>query len=214
MVFREVLPSAVDGICVSRIPPQLSCWQSTVNTMHAFNFDETSGRLAALHQVALGSQAYCQRFLLSKEWKPGREYEWWEYAGPLKSLVSTTLIEAAVKFRMLEDFVRSEDPDMDYQAIAADAIQGLVLAVSPSTSEPLSLRQTCNKIIHATGARMRWESAGAAGDDYEYWSGVYALTVDGTTIEINVPDWCTSGIRFLSLVQERIDWSSVQRWEG
>jgi len=76
----------------------------------------------------------------------------------------------------------------------------------------LSLRESCNKIVHATEARLQWVNV--AGDESdEYWNGQYDLW--GTNrgeqwqVELNIEAWCIAMIRFNKAIQEAVDWQHV-----
>lgn len=185
---------------------------------HAFDFDSVEARLLTLHHVALGSQPFCARFKVDRISDPPGEYEWWEYTGHLKSLVSSTLIDAAVKIRMLQDFAKHEDEELDLDAMQTNAVQGLRIGSVPPANGTISLRQSCNKIIHATGARLIWRESPSDSKKYEYWTGAYHLFGSGQSganweVVIDVPDWCTAMIRFNKDFQEKIDWAHVVKWD-
>lgn len=146
------------------------------------------------------------------------EYEWVQYFGHLKALVSGTMIDAAIKIRMLQDFARHEDEDFDVNALQAEASDGLNFGHLESNGAPLSLRDSCNKIIHATGAKLVWQDVGDGEDAFEYWGGVYRLFgADQSGREwvaaVSVPDWCTAMMRFNMGFQLKIDWNHVVKWD-
>ena len=185
---------------------------------HAFDFDSVEARLFTLHRVCLGSRPFCEKFQIDRIYESRGEYEWWEYLGHLKSLVSGTLIDAAVKIRMLQDFAKHEDEELDISSMQIEATEGLNIGYAVPNRNPISLRQSCNKIIHATGARLVWREDIGAACKFEYWVGEYHLfgaEQSGAKWEtiIFVPDWCTAMIRFNRDFQEKIDWSHVIKWD-
>jgi len=185
---------------------------------HSFDFDSVEARLFALHHVALGSQEFCARFLIDRTAEPASDYEWGEYLGRLKTLVSGTLIDAAVKIRMLQDFARHEDEELDVQSMQNNAVAGLKIGYATGPLTLLALRESCNKIIHATEAKLVWHDGIAGTSKYEYWTGMYQLT--GTEqngspwqVVIHVPEWCTAITRFTRDFQDKIDWAHVIKWD-
>lgn len=184
---------------------------------HSIDFDSIEARLFTLHHAVLGSKAFCERFKISRGSELRREYEWWQYFGHLKALVSGTMIDAAIKIRMLQDFARSEDEDFDVKALQLEASEALEIGNLDGVGA-LSLRDSCNKIIHATGAKLVWQELGVGSDAFEYWTGAYRLF--GTEqsgkkwiATVNVADWCTAMIRFNAGFQEVIDWTHVLKWD-
>ena len=184
---------------------------------HSIDFDSIEARLFTLHHAALGSKAFCERFKIFRYTEHPMEYEWWEYFGHLKALVSGTMIDAAIKIRMLQDIGRAEDDEFDANILQVEASRELDIGTIEARGA-LSLRESCNKIIHATGAKLVWQEVGTGKDAFEYWTGVYRLfgsDLSGKewTARVNVPDWCTAMMRFNASFQERIDWARVLKWD-
>mgnify|MGYP003583645731 FL=1 len=184
---------------------------------HSIDFDSIEARLFTLHHVTLGSQEFCKRFRIVRDAEHPMEYEWWQYFGHLKALVSGTMIDAAIKIRMLQDIGRAEDSQFDARTLQMEASSGLDIGAIEGHGA-LSLRESCNKIVHATGAKPVWQGVERGEDSFEYWTGVYRLFGNDQAgrdwvARINVADWCTAMIRFNSSFQNRIDWASVLKWD-
>lgn len=183
---------------------------------HSIDFDSIEARLFSLHHAVLGSRAFCERFKISRGSESPVEYEWWRYFGNLKALVSGTMIDAAIKIRMLQDIGRVEDEEFDANALQVEASRDLDIG-STEGGGALSLRDSCNKIIHATGAKLVWQEVGAGEDVFEYWSGAYRLFGEQSgkawVARVNVADWCMAMMRFNASFQERIDWARVLKWD-
>jgi hypothetical protein len=56
---------------------------------------------------------------------------------------------------------------LDLDAHQAAAVDGIQLGIVHAGNFDLTLRETFNKIIHATDTRLDWNH----GDSYEWWSG-------------------------------------------
>ncbi|KRH98758.1 hypothetical protein [Curvibacter sp. PAE-UM] len=184
---------------------------------HSIDFDSIEARLFTLHHAVLGSRAFCDRFKIARHSEAPAEYEWWQYFGNLKALVSGTMIDAAIKIRMLQDIGRAEDEEFDANTLQLDASRGLDIGTIEGGGA-LSLRDSCNKIIHATGAKLVWQEVGAGKDLFEYWTGVCRLfgheqSGKAWVARVNVADWCTAMMRFNAVFQEHIDWARVLKWD-
>jgi len=184
---------------------------------HFIDFDSIEARLFALQHAVLGSKAYCERFKISRGDETPTEYEWWQYFGNLKALVSGTMIDAAIKIRMLQDIGGAEDDEFDANKLQVEASNGLDIGAIEGCGA-LSLRESCNKIIHATDAKLVWQDVGSGTDVFEYWTGVYRLfgasqSGKAWVARINVADWCTAMMRFNAAFQEKIDWAHVLKWD-
>lgn len=184
---------------------------------HSIDFDSIEARLFTLHYATLGSKAFCQRFKILRGAEQPKEYEWCQYFGHLKALVSGTLIDAAIKIRMMQDIGRAEDDEFDASTLQMEASRELDIG-KIGHGCGLSLRESCNKIIHATAAKLVWQEVDLGDDVFEYWTGVYQLfgtdqSGKAWAASINVSDWCTAMMRFNAAFQEKIDWSHVLKWD-
>lgn len=184
---------------------------------HSIDFDSIEARLFALHHVALGSKAFCDRLKISRDPHSTEDYEWHEYVGQLKALVSATMIDAAIKVRMLQDFAKVEDQDLDIEDLQMQALAGLKIGDLNVIGQGLSIRESCNKVIHATSSNHVWESVEGMDRSFEYWTGVCRFngcSQSGRewTASIIVPDWCTAMRRFLIGFQHTVDWSRALKW--
>lgn len=69
------------------------------------------------------------------------DYEWWEYTGLLKSIVSNTVIESAIKIRMIQDFIKHGDDEVDLTKMDSEAREGLLIGSFENSDLPLTLRE-------------------------------------------------------------------------
>jgi hypothetical protein len=119
---------------------------------------------------------------------------------------------------MMQDLAKHSDDGMDLSAMENDAVKGLAIGSALSSTKPISLRDSCNKVIHATEARLRWLEKPCATLSCEYWSGHYHLSGTETSgreweVHLYIPDWCTAMTRFNRDFQMQVDWSSLAKWD-
>jgi hypothetical protein len=183
---------------------------------HIIDFDGLERKLFTLQHVCYGARSFCEKIKLNRFSDSYEDYEWWEYTGLLKSIVSNTIIESAVKVRILQDFIKSDDQDIDLKVLDAASCEGLVIGHFVSGKSELTLRESCNKIIHATEARMQWINVEEKNDESnEYWNGLYDLY--GTNrgedwhVELSIEPWCIAMIRFNKSSQGSVDWHHVYK---
>tara|TARA_B100000700_G_C14642939_1_gene668243 strand:- start:111 stop:668 length:558 start_codon:yes stop_codon:yes gene_type:complete len=182
---------------------------------HSIDFDGLESDLFILQHTAYGSREFCEKFDLNSDCYGG-DYEWWEYKGILKTHVSNKIIEAAIKVRMLQDFAKHDSDDIDLKTIDADCRSGLSIGSFKGLPTLLTLRESCNKIVHATEARMQWKNS-KTKPEVEYWSGGYELLGEFQgkkwQVDLSIPEWCTSMIRFNKAIQETVDWQHVEKYD-
>tara|TARA_B100000809_G_C15032996_1_gene492662 strand:+ start:97 stop:663 length:567 start_codon:yes stop_codon:yes gene_type:complete len=183
---------------------------------HLIDFDGLEQKLFVLQHICYGSRQFCGRIELNRFAEAYEDYEWWEYTGILKSIVSNTIIESAVKIRMLQDFIKSDEQDINFNDLDEHSCDGVCIGSFIEGEGKLTLRESCNKIIHATEATMQWVNVKADNEESnEYWNGQYHLhgTHRGLAwhVELNVEAWCIAMIRFNKSVQEEVDWHHVYK---
>lgn len=185
---------------------------------HVVDFDSVEQKLFNLQHLCYGSRSACEHYRIYRESEATADYHWYEYAGILKTIVSTTMIEAAIKLRMVQDFSRAEmgeEDALDWERIEQEAVAGLAIGALTGNADTLSLRESCNKIVHATEARLKWDVVPHGDGLVECWSGVYQLwgskRLVPWQVDINVPDWCNAMIRLNKSVQVNIDWHRVYK---
>jgi len=76
----------------------------------------------------------------------------------------------------------------------------------------LTVRGSCNKIIHATGIQLDWQDDEKSAFS-RYWSGYLHLTgksgEDVWHINLNIKTWCKS-MKFLhEILRSEVDWWEV-----
>ncbi len=181
---------------------------------HQIDFDGLERDLFVLQHVAYGSPRFCSTIKLTRGCYGG-DYEWWEYTGLLKSIVSNTVIESAIKIRMIQDFIKYDEQAVDLTEMDSQAREDLIIGSFENSDLPLTIRDSCNKIVHATEARLKWvtDEEPEPEDPLEYWNGTYDLWGKNQGkpwhVELNIASWCTAMIRFNKDIQESVDWNHV-----
>lgn len=112
--------------------------------------------------------------------------------------------------------MEDEEP-VDWRLIDREAVAGLDIGIVIDCSGELSLRESCNKIVHATEALLSWDRVPSGNGSIEYWNGIYRLWGAKQQVpwqvHINVPDWCNAMIRLNKSLQLKIDWRRVSKWD-
>lgn len=184
---------------------------------HLIDFDGVEQKLFVLQHLCYGSQKFCEKSKIHRIPPEVGEYEWWEYFGLLKTIVSNTVIECAIKARMVQDFIVADEQDIDLEKLDRDATDGLEIGVFREGVGTLNLRESCNKIVHATEAKLQWVETTFDNLPIEYWSGSYSLwgskQREKWHVELFLESWCVAMIRFNKSVQETVDWHHVSKYD-
>ncbi len=181
---------------------------------HVIDFDGLERNLFILQHVSYGSPQFCNSIKLTRDCYGG-DYEWWQYTGLLKSFVSNVTIASAIKVRMLLDVIKSDSQEINLKLLDSQVREGISIGYYIEDNRDVSLRDSCNKIVHAKDAILLWVD----GDDeaenppIEYWNGKYLLSGvynrEKWQMELCIPSWCTAMIRFNKEIQELVDWGRV-----
>lgn len=115
---------------------------------HLLDLEGIFEKLILLQHFAHGSEQYCRERLIGSECDAG-DGELDSYWSWVKSLVSAYTLECSVRLRVLLDAVADQPEANKIINIDAHARSGLVIGQVVDGKFELTLRETCNKIIHA-----------------------------------------------------------------
>jgi hypothetical protein len=188
---------------------------------HSFDIEGTKERLLVLQHLCHGNRSFCKEFRIGRVIEEVLEYEWYEYYAFLKHSVSEHLINCAIKLRMLQDSVKADEQKVDFEKIDRQARKGLKIGKFLSGGNRLNLREACNKIIHATDARLEWcpldSKTSTKENEPEFWTGmIFLYGTKGPTkweIELNVPDFCVALFRLVRSLEEEVNWDSLYKYD-
>ncbi|CAD6490314.1 MAG: hypothetical protein KFBDDELM_00197 [Candidatus Argoarchaeum ethanivorans] len=193
---------------------------------HIIDIDHISENLFILQNLSLASRSFCEKYRISYYSKEESEFDWYYYLGWLKPIVSEKLIDCAIKVRILQDFLREEDEEdeeIDFADLDQRACSDLVLGQFHAGSDPLTLREACNKIIHATKVNLVWKDVASGAEDErtadedrpEYWND--SVMLEGSKgnrewkFELYVVDFCIALERFLSELVDSVNWDGIYK---
>ncbi len=184
---------------------------------HTVDIDGIHESLFFLQNLCLASESFCKLDRIGRYAEESGDFGWYYYFGWLKSLVCNHLIQCATKMRILQDLLSRYDEEIDLAAIDADALKGLALGRFHPGNERLTVREACNKIIHATEVTLDWKDISKKSET-EYWTGVVWL--EGTKgrkkwkLELRVSEFCRALFRVLSHLEENVDWHHLYKHDS
>lgn len=183
---------------------------------HVLNIDGTSENLFHLQMLVHSSKSFCAKHQISYGDYGNAEFDWYYYFGWLKTSISEKLIESAIKLRMMLDLLH--DPDNiqhsgDLKRYETDAISGIQLGTIHKGSFKLTLRETFNKIIHATEIKLDWEEEG----NFQWWTGnVILFGSKGSEeweLELNIESFAIAANRYIDITSEEVDWYHIYKYD-
>ncbi|WP_302141543.1 hypothetical protein [Halomonas alkalicola] len=178
---------------------------------HSFDFVGLSEKLFLLRHLISGTREYCRKEKLVQG-PINYEDDWSNYYLRLQYLVSNDLIESAAKLRVIQDSSLSQLSESDIRDLDADCLKGQNIGQVIKGSFYLTLRESCNKIIHAT--KFELSVTGSRNSNpyyrYSYWNGRCQLmgVHSGRPwhVELNLYNWCNAMEYFLEELSGNVDW--------
>ncbi len=184
---------------------------------HVIDIDGMYEKLFVLTNLCIASPHFCSLHDIGYYCEE-QEYDWHYYFGHLKVLVSKNLIHCAISLRILQDFLKTEE-DVDFASLDKDALDGISLGAFVRGSGNLTLREACNKIIHATEFTLSWQDLemNARGETPEFWDGKVILQGerDGKEWQVNLDaaTFCTAARRLLRSLEDTVDWHHLYKYD-
>lgn len=181
---------------------------------HIIDLSGTYESLFQLRHLVAGNRECCRRELLHFGDDDYTPEEWETHQGQLHFLVSKSLIACAINFRVLQDTLRSQSSAADL----TEAEQDLALDQHDKLGDvlegdvKLTLRESANKIIHATSFDLEFHEArtGKPAKKYSYWNGfVHAVGSQGTKrwrIRLDILGWCAAIDKYIQCLSGDVEW--------
>ena len=183
---------------------------------HLLDFEAVAEKLVLLQHLAHGSEQYCRERLTGSEYDAGDGAldEYWSW---VKGLVSGYTLECCIRLRVLLDTVAGKPGADKIVGLDAAARSGLVIGQVVDGKFELTLREICNKIIHAQKAIPVWATGIERDVEFKYWSGDYDLSGtkgnESWRLILHVAPWAKSADRFLEKAESAELTSNVgQDW--
>lgn len=180
---------------------------------HVFDIDGINNDLFILMHLSKGSGAVCNELKIKYTDEGYDQIN--EYRGILKMYVSQIMVSVAIKLRLISGVGVDDDPDFRIDNLSTRACEDLQIGNIIKGNFKLNLRQSCNKLVHATDTQMVWD-AEYKEEKMERWTGKYILmgkyNKDEWVLEIDVFNWCLAMRNLNDLLQEKIDWYHI--WKG
>jgi hypothetical protein len=182
---------------------------------HAVNLQSIIEQLFLLEHIAYGSQKFCESYGISSFDEAG-------YQKPLsawsltKTLVCERIIDIAIKGRILLDHVEVVDTKAP-KRLEEQAVTGLRITHNVKGQRTLSVRESFNKIIHATQVSVSLSANDTGSGDTHYWDG--QIRLEGTrdkkpwVHQLVVADWAKA-VRRIVIALEQDERLEMLGWDG
>lgn len=179
---------------------------------HSLDFVGLNERLFHLRHFVAGNKEFSRRERHYQGTKSAPSDDWSSYASRLRYVISNELIETAAKVRVIQVASAAQlEPKrlrrMDRNAVSRKGIGTVLIG-----DVDLTLRESCNKVIHATTFALVFQNARSTVPryDYSYWNGICQLSGEQARkpwrIALNVYFWADALDCFLEELAGDVDW--------
>ncbi len=179
---------------------------------HSLDFAGLNEKLFLLRHVIAGNKEFSRRERQYQGTQSDPSFTWDAYAARLRYIVSNDLIEIAAKFRVIQDAAVAQ-VELEYlHRLDAECIGTKKIGSVLDGDVVLTLREACNKIIHANSFELIFENASSAVPRYlfSYWNGVCQLSGSFSKkkwrIALDVYRWSDAMDHFLDELSGNVDW--------
>ena len=187
---------------------------------HSIDINSLSERVFILHNMCHASLSICSKYKIGRFVEDAEEYEWNDYFGWLKVFVCESMIHLAIRLRILEDSVKSDEQEINWGEIDQDSRKDLCLGKYHKGNDKITIREICNKIIHATDISLDWTSIDKENENDgspEYWTGVaWLFGKKGNKewkLELNVEALCIALRRYIEALENTINWDGLYKYD-
>jgi len=179
---------------------------------HSLDFVGLNQKLFLLRHFIAGNKEFSRREQHYQGTQSSPSEDWGNYAGRLRHIVSNDLIEIAAKFRVIQDTVVSQVSSDYLRTLDTECMRGKGIGTVLTGDVTLTLRESCNKIIHANNFNLIFQNARSTVPShlYTHWNGICQLA--GThskrqwRVALDVYRWADAMDYFLEDLAGNVDW--------
>jgi hypothetical protein len=181
---------------------------------HIMDVSGTYEAIFTLRHMAAGSRSVCKGEGLHFGPDDYTPDEWETYQGQLTFLVSRALINVSINFRLLQDTLMDQSGATSLKETERDLglDQGAGFGEVLEGNFKLSLRETCNKIIHATSLGLIFAESrtGKPSARYSYWNGHVHLSGNKSgakwSATVDVDKFCRELENYIQCLWGDVEW--------
>lgn len=179
---------------------------------HSLDFVGLNDRLFHLRHFVAGNKEFSRRERHYQGTQSEPSEDWSSYASRLRYVVSNELIEIAAKVRVIQDTAVSQVSASALREMDRDAIGLKGIGTVLNGDVQLTLRESCNKVIHATTFGLVFENARSTVPRYSYsfWNGICQLSGEQSKrswrVALDVYRWADALDYFLEELSGNVDW--------
>lgn len=179
---------------------------------HNLDLVGLSDKLFFLRHLIAGNKEFSRREQQYQGTQDAPSEDWGNYAARLHKVVSNDLIEIAAKMRVIQDTAAAQVSSGYLRSLDVECMERNRLGTVLEGDVDLTLRESCNKIIHAIRFDLVFQNARSGTPRYLYthWNGICQLAGSHSRrkwrIALDVYKWADAMDYFLLDLAGNIDW--------
>ncbi|OOG38602.1 hypothetical protein [Rhodanobacter sp. C05] len=179
---------------------------------HSLDFVGLNKKLFLLRHLIAGNKEFSRREQHYQGTQAEPSEDWEKYAARLRYMVSNDLIEVAAKFRVMQDTASLQVSAASMRELDRSCLESGSIGTVLEGEVDLTLRESCNKIIHATKFQLIFQNARSAVPRhvYSYWNGVCQFSGSQARknwrVALDVYRWADAMDYFLEELSGNVDW--------
>lgn len=179
---------------------------------HSLDFGGLNQRLFLLRHLIAGNKEFSRREQHYQGTQSDPSEDWDRYAARLRHMISNDLIEIAAKFRVLQDTASMQVSPTALRDLDRRCLKKRPIGTVLEGDVDLTLRESCNKIIHANNFKLIFQNARSAVPRhvYSYWNGICQFSGSQSKkhwrVALDVYRWAEAMDCFLEELSGNVDW--------
>lgn len=179
---------------------------------HSLDFVGLNEKLFLLRHFVAGNKEFSRREQHYQGTQTSASEDWDNYAGRLRYILSNDLIEIAAKLRVIQDTVASQVAPAYLRELDIACMNGRNIGTVLTGDFNLTLRESCNKIIHATTFNLVFQNARSTVPRhlYSYWNGICQFSGIHSKkhwrVALDVYRWADAMDYFVEDLSVNVDW--------
>ncbi|GGY33881.1 hypothetical protein GCM10008098_29050 [Rhodanobacter panaciterrae] len=178
---------------------------------HSLDFVGLNKKLFLLRHLIAGNKEFSRREQQYQGTQAEPSEGWDQHAARLQYMVSNDLIEIAAKFRVMQDTASIQLSSASLRELDHSCLGKRSIGTVLSGDVELTLRESCNKIIHASKFQLIFQNARSAVPRhlYSYWNGICQFSgsqgKNNWRIALDVYRWADAMDCFLEELAGNVD---------
>jgi hypothetical protein len=179
---------------------------------HSLDFVGLNKKLFLLRHLITGNKEFSRREQQYQGTQADPSEDWDQHAARLRYMVSNDLIEIAAKFRVMQDIASMQLSSASLRELDRSCLGRKGIGTVLEGEVQLTLRESCNKIIHASKFQLIFQNARSVVPShlYSYWNGICQFSGSQAKkhwrIALDVYRWADAMGCFLEELADNVDW--------